>query len=161
MEVNGQRVSRETAFSVRKLGLKAKEEVVDFVDFTKRTLGNQVGAVGDIGKLVDAAQGTSRGIITLNKQLQKKFIKHAKDFGIVGNESKVTLKAFSEAIETHVKSNSTEIIEGSYRNTQKVVHYLDKSTGLNVMKDYNGKLISGWKLSPDQLKNLLERGNIQ
>ncbi|RZF21170.1 hypothetical protein DAY19_10805 [Halobacteriovorax vibrionivorans] len=29
------------------------------------------------------------------------------------------------------------------------------------MKDSNGKFISGWKLSKAQLKNLLERGNIQ
>jgi hypothetical protein len=145
--------------SARKLGLKAKEEIAGFADFTRRALGNEVGAIGDIGKLVDKAKGASREIITLKTQLQKKF-KHAKDFGINGNANKQTLNQFSDAITNHVKAPTTKVIEGTYHQTQKVIHYVDPSTGLNVMKDYQGKFISTWKLSPEQLRNVLERGSL-
>ena len=144
------------AVSARKLGLKTTEGVKDFADLSKRILGNEVGAVG---KLVDKAKGASREIITLKTQLQRKF-KHAKDFGINGNANKQTLTQFSDAITNHVKAPTTKVIKGTYHQTQKVIHYVAPSTGLNVMKDYQGKFISTWKLSPEQLKNVLERGSL-
>ena len=157
--LKGLRSAEQIMNSARKLGLKAKGELVDFVDFTKRTLGNQVGAVGDIDKLVDAAKGASRSIIPLKTQLQNKF-KHARVFGINGNENKATLELFSDAIQNHVKSKTTKVIEGTYHQTQKVIHYIDPITGINVMKDYQGKFISNWRLSAKQLNNVLERGSL-
>ena len=47
-----------------------------------------------------------------------------------------------DAIQNHVKSNTIKVIEGTYHQTQKVIHYVDPSTGINVIKDYQGKFIS-------------------
>lgn len=66
------------------------------------------------------------------KQLQKKF-NHAKDFGV----------------------------EGNYRG-RDVYHYYDPRTNLNVMVDRNtNKVISGWRLSDEQIINMKYNGNIQ
>ena len=89
-------------------------------------------------------------------QLQKKF-KHASDFGIKGNYSKANADAFKKAIESHVQSSKTSVIQGTYRG-DTVVHYLDKSTGLNVITKTTGEFVSGWKLNPNQLQNVISRG---
>lgn len=145
----------------RKLGVKTKEGFREFLNFAKRSFGNEVGSIGkNIGNLVDAAQGTAREVIILQRQLQRKF-KHAADFGVIGNPSNKTLKQFAEVINEHVKSPGTRVIKGTYRGNQNVIHYIDAESGLNVIKSSEGKFISGWKLSVDQLRNLLERGNVQ
>lgn len=96
----------------------------------------------------------------MTSQLQSKF-KHAEIFGITGNSGKETLLKFANSIESHIKAATTKVIEGTYHQTQKVIHYVDVSSGINVMKDYaNGNFISAWRLSPEQLKNVLERGSL-
>ena len=91
-------------------------------------------------------------------QLQAKF-KHATDFGIVANFSRVTSAQYEAAIRSHVTSPKTQIISGTYRG-QPVLHYLDSSTRLNVIADPSDNYVSGWKLSPAQLANLLQRGSL-
>jgi len=90
--------------------------------------------------------------------LQKKF-KHAKDFGISGNYNASNATKLGEAIKRHVASTNTRIIKGTYRG-QPVKHYVDPKTGLNVIKDASGQFVSGWKLSPAQLKHVLSTGNL-
>jgi hypothetical protein len=43
---------------------------------------------------------------------------------------------------------------------RKVVHYLDRSTGLNVIADPVGNFIGGWRLGPDQLKSVITSGRL-
>ncbi len=69
-----------------------------------------------------------------------------------------TIKQFEEAITKHINSPSNKII-GTYRG-QPVTHYLDPATGLNVIRNAKGEFLSGWKLNPDQLKNVIERGKL-
>lgn len=52
-------------------------------------------------------------------------------------------------------------IAGTYRTTEKVVHYFNPKTEVNVMKDINGKFLSGWKLKCKQLLHIKIDGNIQ
>jgi hypothetical protein len=95
------------------------------------------------------------------RQLQSKF-KHASDFGVPGNYNPQNAQAFQNALETHIQSPGTQQIVGTYRGTQNVIHYYDPSTGLNVMVDATtNDFISGWRLSPDQIINLLNHGNVQ
>jgi hypothetical protein len=92
-----------------------------------------------------------------NQQIQKKF-KHAPDFGISGNSSQENEKLFKDKIIEHMKEPSTQIIEGTYRNTE-VTHYFNLETGLNVFFNRdNNKFISGWLLNDDQLNNIVNRG---
>ena len=52
-------------------------------------------------------------------------------------------------------------IQGTYRGTLAVMHYLDPATDLWVAVDAGGAFIAGWKLTPTQKAYLLSSGNIQ
>jgi len=111
--------------------------------------------------IFNSAGEINRTISISSKQLQKKYLKHSADFGVTGNYNKARGEAFRKAIEAHVGKSTTTPIAGLYkRGNIEVVHYLDLKTGINVMKDLQGNFISGWKLSPAQLKNVLEKGTL-
>ena len=100
----------------------------------------------------------TRTLSITQKQIQRKF-KHAPDFGVDGSYNTSNARAFEEAIRNHVSSDTTKAISGTYRG-QSVTHYVDTSSRLNVMVDSQGSFVSGWRLGPDQLRNVLHRGNL-
>lgn len=64
------------ADTAQRIGVSTKEGIKEFADFTKRTFGNEVGAVGkDIGQLVDASLNAAKQAtpVTLNKVYQGTF----------------------------------------------------------------------------------------
>ena len=92
------------------------------------------------------------------KQLQKKF-EHAKDFGVEGNYNPANSDLYQKKLIEHMKS--THACLGTYRG-QDVYHYYNPNTDLNVMVNRsNNKFISGWRLSPEQILNMKNNGNIQ
>lgn len=94
------------------------------------------------------------------KQLQKKYDRHATDFGITGNNNSVNRELFRKALIKHMKQQNIICI-GTYRN-KPVYHYYNPDTHLNVMIDRNtNKFVSGWRLSDNQIENLERNGNIQ
>ena len=105
-----------------------------------------------------AGRGPSGNLWSSLSQLQKKF-KHAKDFGVLGKWSAETARQFGQAIENLVDSPATTKIVGTYRG-KPAIHHVDPETGLNVITDSAGKFISGWKLSAEQLRNVLTRGSL-
>ncbi len=119
------------------------------------------GARAVEGAIAGAAGGageTSTVLLRTSKQLQAKF-KHAKDFGVAGNYSKANAAEFSRAIHQHINSPGVRAIQGTYHN-QPVTHFLDPSSGLNVIADPAGNFISGWRLSSGQLQNVLTHGGL-
>ena len=110
------------------------------------------------GRALLGAKGGSRILNITTKQLQTKF-KHAANFGVTGNWNKATASKFNSAINQHINSPGIKIINGTYRG-QPAVHYLNPTTGLNVISRPNGQFWSGWKLSPEQLQNVLKHGDL-
>ena len=102
--------------------------------------------------------GTGSGPADEERQLQAKF-KHAEDFGVKDKWSKAAGQRFKEAIQRHIGDPGTTTISGTYRG-EPVTHYVNPQTGLNVMKDQYGNFLSGWKLNPQQLQNVLTRGSL-
>jgi hypothetical protein len=100
----------------------------------------------------------SRVLLRTPEQLQAKF-KHAADFGVTGNYSKAKAVEFSQAIHQHVNSPGVRMIQGTYRG-QSVTHFLDPSSGLDVIVDPAGTFISGWRLNTAQLQNVLSHGGL-
>jgi hypothetical protein len=92
------------------------------------------------------------------QNLQHAF-KHAKDFGITSNWSKAAGEAFRKALEAHVRDPGTLVRNGWYHG-QRVTHFFNPRTGLNVIRDLNGNVVSGWRLSPGQLWHLLRTGKL-
>jgi hypothetical protein len=93
-------------------------------------------------------------------QLVKKFDKHAADFGVTGTGNRANITRFQAAMEQHIADPATQVINGTYRQTIPVTHYVNPNTGLNVMKDAAGNYLSGWRLNPGQLNNVLTRGSL-
>ncbi len=104
------------------------------------------------------ATNSSDVLLNSSKQLQSKF-KHAGDFGVTGNYSKANAAKHSEALNQHINSPAVTKISGTYRGNP-VTHHLDPATGLNVIVDPSGAFISGWKLGPEQLQNVLSHGGL-
>ena len=95
-------------------------------------------------------------------KLRKKFDSHKVDFGMEDmNYNKANADIFKQKIIDHIKQDDIIVIAGTHRGTEKVIHYFDKKTKVNVMKDTNGNFISGWKLDLDQIKSLETKGNVQ
>jgi hypothetical protein len=91
------------------------------------------------------------------RQLQSKFNRHAEDFGIEGRWSPENGRRYEAAIRRHVASGETRRVIGTYRG-DPVIHYVDERTGIDVITTRSGRYISGWKLNPRQLQNVLTRG---
>lgn len=110
---------------------------------------------------VDASEAAEKlvpEITSTRSQLQHAF-KHAGDFGISGNANNKTITEFNAAIQNHIAASGTQAIQGTYRG-HAVTHFLDASTGLNVVRDSSGGFLSGWKLSPKQLEHVTTTGNL-
>jgi hypothetical protein len=93
-------------------------------------------------------------------QLLAKFDKHAADFGVIGTSTRSNIARFQAAMEQHIADPATRVIQGTYRKTIPVTHYVNPNNGLNVMKDAAGNYLSGWKLNPTQLMNVLTSGSL-
>lgn len=123
---------------------------------------------GDVAKPVSISRSviaaktasgpTSQVLLNSSKQLQSKF-KHASDFGVPGNYSPANATKFSEALNQHINSPGVQAIQGTYRGNP-ATHYLDPSTGVNVITDRGGTFVSGWQLNPAQLNNVLQHGGL-
>jgi len=130
-------------FGVLFLGLNSLEAKTTFLDVSVEV----------------AAKASSRILNATTKQLQKKYLKHAADFGITGNWNKAAASKFSSAINQHINSPGIKIIQGTYKN-QPAIHYLNPKTGLNVISHPNGQFWSGWKLGSQQLQGVLKNGTL-
>jgi RHS repeat-associated protein len=104
----------------------------------------------------NTANNTSRVLLNTARQLQAKF-KHAIDFGVRGNYSKATAAQFSAALNQHI--NAARVIQGTYKG-QAVIHYLNPTTGVNVITKTTGEFVSGWKLGAGQLQGVLRNGTL-
>ena len=93
--------------------------------------------------------------------LQKKYNSHAADFWITANYNLQNRKLFQDRLDMHVASESTIMIEWTHRTTQKVQHFYNKDTGINVMYELDGTFVSWWKLYPSQLNDLLNNKNVR
>jgi hypothetical protein len=116
---------------------------------------------GDLsGSLSNGGGGASltQTLRVTTQQLQRKF-KHAPDFGVDGNYNLTNASRYGGAINQHINSPSTQVIQGQFRGAP-VTHYVDPATRLNVIADPAGNFISGWKLSPQQLEQVLKTGKL-
>ena len=66
---------------------------------------------------------------------------------------------FERAMRAHVEDETTVVIPGTYRGAP-VTHFVNPQTGLNVMRDAQHAFVSGWRLTPAQLANVLSRGSL-
>lgn len=82
------------------------------------------------------------------KQLDKKYLKHASDFGIDDTKkNRETLTKFRDVIEAHLIDKET-IKKGTYLPEKDSEVFFNSKTNNVVILNKDGKFVSGWKLTP-------------
>lgn len=120
--------------------------------------GTQLGARKNNDPYASSFYEASLNCNFTDKQLQKKFARHAKDFEITGNYNVANRELFRRKLIEHMKA--THACIGTYRR-QEVYHYYNPDTKINVMVNRtNDEFISGWLLGPTQVKHMELDGNI-
>jgi hypothetical protein len=82
--------------SAAKLGVKTGEVLSNYIDLTKKLVGNNIGAIGDIEKIAKTASKTSDGIPRMFKadKAVEHFGKHADNVRNVLGKNQYTLKDY-------------------------------------------------------------------
>lgn len=110
--------------------------------------------------LQSMGQGPASAILQISgRNINKFFSKHGSDFGLVGNWSAARAGEVRGAINSFINSPGVVRIPGSYRGVQ-VNHYINPSTGQNIMADFSGTFVSGWKLGAEQLQSVMSTGRL-
>jgi RHS repeat-associated protein len=95
---------------------------------------------------------------TTTAQLGAKF-KHAPDFGVTANKNTAGINEFRDALESFVSDSATVRAPGTYRNDSVILNY-NPSTSQVVIQSPAGDFISGWRMSPEQLRHVVERRSL-
>jgi len=93
-------------------------------------------------------------------QIQSKF-KHAQNFGIQSNYNPKSAALYEKALQTHLGSQNTRAIFGTYRGTIPGTHYYNPTTQNWVFVDMQGNYLTGWKLSQSQVADLAKYQNVR
>lgn len=117
-----------------------------------------LAAKGGAQVLRSAGAAVNRTVNFGSKQLQAKF-GHAADFGVTGPWNKNSGAEFQNALQGHLDDPGTMAIMGTYRGDE-VTHFVNPTTGLNVMRGMDDAFVSGWRLNAAQLENVLTRGSL-
>jgi RHS repeat-associated protein len=118
------------------------------------------GELAEEAVQAEVVEGAASRILGFTERaLQKGFGKHGADFGMNGNWNPAKAAEFSAAINKFVNSPGVQAIAGTYRGNA-VTHFLNASTGLNVIVGPAGNYVSGWLLGSEQLQSVLSAGRL-
>jgi Colicin D len=93
------------------------------------------------------------------RQVEEKYSQHANDFGVNDPRGRAGFDKFDSALKQLVDDPDTLHIQGTYRGQPAILNY-NPDSGLCVIQSPDGRFISGWKLSPGQVQNVLTRGSL-
>jgi hypothetical protein len=99
-------------------------------------------------------------IIIERSQIEKKFDKHGADFGVTASRGSAGFDEFEQAVRSQVQDPATIHIDCIYRGDPAIINY-NPNTGLAVIQKPSGEFVSGWRLSPEQATNVLQRGSLR
>lgn len=118
-------------------------------------------AIEDFATFAKAAK-TSRAVNFPADQLNRKFAKHARAFGITGNNNSVNRQLWKDAMESYVLNAGTKVIPGIYNRgagKHKVTLFLDEPGRRVLIRDDAGIFDSAWgNLTDEQMKGIKEWG---
>lgn len=112
-------------------------------------------AVADEGL---AAAASLPKISVARRQVEDKF-KHAAAFGVTTRKSAAGYDEFAAAITRFVEDPMTTRVIGTYHKRAAVLSYSD-TTKLVVVQLPDGRFLTGWRMTGDQFRNVVERGSL-
>jgi hypothetical protein len=95
---------------------------------------------------------------TDRSQIEAKY-KHAEDFAVTDPRGRAGFDKFENALKAVVDDPSTMHIQGTYRGQPAILNY-NPGSGVCVIQSPDGQFISGFKLSPGQVQNVLGKGSL-
>jgi hypothetical protein len=154
--VGAWKISKNIASGVKKArdiaGLRAKLQRIINMGRKGKPKGPQLGPG------VKSAEETP--LTTTRSQVEKKFDKHAEDFGVTAPRGRAGFDEFEQAVRSQIQDPATLHINGTYRGDPAIINY-NPNTGLAVIQNPSGEFVSGWRLSPEQAMNVLQRGSLR
>ncbi len=98
-------------------------------------------------------------LVTLDPaQLEAKF-KHAVDFGVADPRGAAGFAAYGKAVDGFVRDSTTIRVLGSYRGKPAILNY-NRDSRLVVVQGPDGSFKTGWRMSEDQLRNVISKGSL-
>jgi hypothetical protein len=91
-------------------------------------------------------------------QIEAKY-KHAADFGVTDPRGSAGFDKLENALKQVVSDPATMHIQGTYRGQPAILNY-NPGTEVCVIQSPDGRFISGFKLSPAQVENVLGRSSL-
>jgi RHS repeat-associated protein len=109
-----------------------------------------------------AREPLSTGLSFNDRQLQSQMAQHGEDFGFDSHAAgkPAARQDYMSALVDHIESPSTLRIPGTYRG-DPATSYVDVATRRVVVVQPEGGFWVAWKLSEDQLWNLLKSGDLR
>ena len=92
------------------------------------------------------------------EKLQHIYDKHASDFGLSGPKNREQLAALDQKLKAEVADPTTQHIQGSYRGQQATIHVTQFQNA--IVTDASGNVVAGFKLSAQQLNNVISGGRL-
>lgn len=93
------------------------------------------------------------------KQLQKKYEKHAKDFGVKEPWRKGAAEKFKKAVDDFLDSPTTKHRDGTYNGDPATLSF-NPSTGQVVVTTRSGDFVTGFKMNYTQLQHVIRDGSL-
>lgn len=91
-------------------------------------------------------------------QLEAKF-KHAADFGVLESRGASGFEAFGKVVDSFVGDSATVRVMGTYRGSPAILNY-NPATAQVVVQAADGAFVSGWQMSPAQLRSVITKASL-
>lgn len=132
--------------------------------FPESTLLKMADAHFDLhlaAQILEAAKhATPAAFTATDRQLAKKFLKHAADFGVTGNANPENLAKFRQALVAHLDDPGTLQIAGTYHQEAAILA-INHDAGRILVLRPDGEFWSGWaNMSDGQILNVLARAQL-
>lgn len=106
---------------------------------------------------MEEAAPASSGLSFNEYRLQSQLAEHGDHFRMTGENSTMD---YMSRLTDHFDAPGTTRIEGSYRG-RPAIHSIDTEFGFNVFTTPEGGFWGAWRLSPDQIENVVLRGSLR
>ncbi len=98
-------------------------------------------------------------LLVARGQIEKKYDQHAAAFGVTEPRGRDGFVLLESELRAFAVAADTVHVDGTYRGQQMIIHF-DPGRDLVLLQKPDGAFVSGWVLTADQERNIVERGSL-